>query len=106
MPVLATLSQVVLVITAATLLYVAFTDLKEYQARNELVPLLAGLCFLHAALSVRWTTLHWNLVFALLMYAVMLSVYSQRLMGGGDLKVLPDALLWVRMRCELAFALL
>jgi len=106
MAVLATLSQVVLVVTAATLLYVAFTDLKEYQVRNELVLVLAGLFFLHAVLSGRWTSLHWNLGFALVMFAVMLYFYSQRLMGGGDLKLLTVAFLWVGISCALPFAVL
>jgi prepilin peptidase CpaA len=106
MSVLATLSQVVLVVTAGTLLYVAFTDLKEYTVRNELVLVLAGLFFLHAVLSGRWTSLHWNLGLALVMFAVMLYFYSQKLMGGGDLKLLTVAFLWVGLSCALPFAVL
>jgi len=106
MPVLATLSQIVLIVTAATLFYVAFTDFKEYTIRNELVLVLAGLFFLHAVLSGRWTTIHWNLGFALVMFAVMLYFYSQKLMGGGDLKLLTVAFLWVGPPYALPFAVL
>ncbi len=106
MPVFPTLSHVVLVITAATLFYVALTDLKEYKIGNDLVIVLAALFFLHAILSGRWTTLHWNVGFALVMFAVMLYYYSQKLMGGGDLKILTVAFLWVGLSCAMWFALL
>jgi prepilin peptidase CpaA len=106
MPVFPTLSHVVLVITAATLFYVALTDLKEYKIRNELVVVLAALFFLHAVLSGRWITLHWNIGFALVMFAAMLYYYSQNLMGGGDLKILTVAFLWVGLSCAMWFAIL
>ena len=54
-------SQAVLILTAAVLFYVALTDLKHFTIRNELILLLMVLFFLHAVLSGRWTTLHWNL---------------------------------------------
>jgi len=106
MLVLAAFSQVVLVVTAGALLYAAFTDLTEYKVRNELVLVLAGLFFLHALVSGRWITLHWNIGFALFMFAVMLYFYSQNLMGGGDLKMLAVAFLWVGLSCALPFAIL
>jgi prepilin peptidase CpaA len=68
--------------------------------------MLAALYFLHAVLSGRWTTLHWNIGFALVMFAVMLHFYSQKLMGGGDLKILTVAFLWVGLSCAMWFALL
>jgi len=106
MPVFATLSHVVLVITAGALLYVAVTDLKEYKVRNDLVLVLAGLFLLHTLLSGRWTTLHWNIAFSIFMFVVMLYFYSQNLMGGGDLKMLTVAFLWVGIHCALVFAIL
>ncbi len=44
-------SYFVLVIAAATLFYVALTDLKEFKIANELVLVLAGLYVLFAVLS-------------------------------------------------------
>lgn len=82
------LSHVVLVITAAVLFYVALTDFKEFKIRNELILVLAGLFVIHALLSGRWVGAHWNLVFAALMFCVMLYFYGQNLMGGGDVKIL------------------
>ena len=98
-------SQVVLILTAAMLFYVALTDLKHYKIRNEVILVLAALFFLHAVLSGRWTILHWNLGFAALLFLIMLYFYSMKLMGGGDLKLLTVAFLWVGPFCSLPFAL-
>ena len=98
-------AQVVLVLTAATLFYVALTDLKHYKIRNEVILVLTALFFLHVVLSGRWTILHWNLGFAALLFLTMLYFYSMKLMGGGDLKLLTVALLWVGPFCALPFAL-
>jgi prepilin peptidase CpaA len=102
----APLSHVVLVITAAVLFYVALTDFKQFKIRNELILVLAGLFVVHALLSGRWVSAHWNLAFAALMFGVMLYFYGQNLMGGGDVKILTVGFLWVGFRCALAFAVL
>jgi Flp pilus assembly protein protease CpaA len=101
-----TLSHVVLVITAAALFYVAVTDLKEFKIRNELILASVGLFILHAFFSGRWVTLHWNLVIAALMFALMLYFYAQNWMGGGDVKILTVGFLWVGFSCALVFAIL
>ena len=102
----ASLSHALLVITAAVLLYVALTDFKEFKIRNEFILVLAGLFVVHALLSGRWVSAHWNLAFAALMFCVMLYFYGQNLMGGGDVKILTVAYLWTGVECALAFALL
>jgi len=97
-------STTVLILTGAVLFYVAFTDLKHYKIRNEFILVLTGLFFLHAFLSARWTTLHWNLGFAAILFVLMLYPYSMKMMGGGDLKLLTVAILWVGPFCALPFA--
>lgn len=106
MPVLLVFSHVVLVATAGVLFYAAFTDLKHYTIKNEIILVLAGLFFLHAFLSGRWGMLHWNVGFALLMFGLLFFAYARNMMGGGDLKILTVALLWVGLNCALPFALL
>src|SRR5262245_42108598 len=96
-------SHVVLVVTAGLLLYVAANDLREFKVRNELIIILAGLFFIHAGLSGRWVTLHWNVGFAAVMFACMLWAYAQNLMGGGDLKLMTVAFLWSGIHCALPF---
>src|SRR2546423_46981 len=102
----APLSHVVLVITAAVLFYVALTDFKEFKIRNELILVLAGLFVVHTLLSGRWVSAHRNLAFAALMFGVMLYFYAQNLMGGGDVKILTVAFLWVGFSCAFPFAVL
>jgi prepilin peptidase CpaA len=99
-------SQTVLVITAAVLVYAAFNDLRHYKIRNELIVVLAILYGAHVLLSGRWMTAHWNLAFAFFMFVVMCVFYSKRLIGGGDLKLLTVAFLWVGIGCALPFAIL
>jgi prepilin peptidase CpaA len=98
-------AHIVLIVTAATLLYVAWTDLKEFKIRNELVLCLAGLYVLFAVLSGRWVGMYWNVGFAIFMLVIMLYYYSQGLMGGGDVKMLAVAFLWIGTDCALVFAI-
>jgi prepilin peptidase CpaA len=98
-------AHIVLIVTAATLFYVARTDLKEFKIRNELVLCLAGLYVLFAVLSGRWVGIPWNIGFAIFMLIVMLYYYSQGMMGGGDVKLLAVAFLWVGIECALVFAI-
>jgi len=102
--VLAIQAQLVLVLTGATLFYVALTDLKHFTIRNELVLFLAALFFVYAVLSGRWTQLPWNIGFAIVMFFVMLYYYSLKLIAGGDLKLLAVAFLWTGPLYALPFA--
>jgi prepilin peptidase CpaA len=97
-------SEVVLVVTAAVLLYAAHNDLRRYKIPNELIGALAALFLIHALVSGRWTSAHWNVAFAAVMFLAMLVIYSRRLMGGGDVKLLAVAFLWVGIDCALPFA--
>jgi prepilin peptidase CpaA len=97
-------SQEVLILTGAMLFYVAIVDLRHYKIRNEVILVLGALFFLHAFLSGRWTSMYWNIGFAALLFLIMLYYYSKNLMGGGDLKLLTVALLWVGPFCALPFA--
>ena len=98
-------SQAVLILTGGVLFYVALTDLKHYKIRNEFILVLTALFLVHAFLSGRWVTIQWNFGFALLLFVIMLYFYLKKMMGGGDLKLLTVALLWVGPFCALAFAL-
>jgi prepilin peptidase CpaA len=99
-------AHIVLVVTAGLLLYVAANDLREFKIKNELILLLGVLFFVHAGLSGRWVSLQWNLGFAALMFALMLWAYAQKLMGGGDLKLLTVGFLWAGVHCAIPFVLI
>jgi prepilin peptidase CpaA len=100
------LSDVVLVITAGVLLYVALTDLKEFKIRNDVILVLVGLFVIHAFLSGRWASSHWNLALAAFLFLVLLYFYQRGWMGGGDVKILTVGFLWVGIDCALVFAVL
>jgi len=99
-------SYVVLVLTAATLFYVAFTDLQEFKIRNELVLVLAGLFLIYSLLSGRWAGMYENIALAGITFAAMFYYYQQGLMGGGDVKLLAVAFLWVGVWGAVPFAML
>jgi prepilin peptidase CpaA len=96
----------VLIVTAAILFYVAYNDLRRFKIRNELIIALAVLYIIHAVVSGRWTSAQWNVAFAGVMFAAMLLLYARKLMGGGDVKLLGVAFLWVGIDCALPFAVL
>jgi prepilin peptidase CpaA len=96
----------VLVLTAAVLLYAAFTDLKHYKIGNELIVLLVGLFFLHSLFADRWTNTAWSIGLATGVFLFLLYFYSRHWIGGGDVKILPVAFLWAGIECALPFVLL
>lgn len=100
------LAHTVLVITAAVLLYAAWTDLRHYKIRNELIIVLAGLFVIHAILSGRWVEMYWNLAVAFFVFLILLIFYIRKAVGGGDLKLLTIGYLWVGHTCMLPFTVL
>ena len=102
----AVLSYWLLVVTAATLFWVALTDLRKFKIRNDLILVLIVLFFMHAILSGRWREIYWNIGLSVLMLAIMLYFYSLKAMGGGDAKLFAVAFLWTGPWCALPFAIL
>jgi Flp pilus assembly protein protease CpaA len=100
------LSQVVIIITATILFYVAINDLREYRIRNEYVITIACLYGIYAFLSGEWVYAHWNIALALLMFIVLLIFYTQNWLGGGDVKILTVGFLWAGQRYAMPFSLL
>jgi prepilin peptidase CpaA len=100
------LSLWILALTAATLFWVALTDLREFKVRNEFVAILAGLYLIYALCSGAWTSMQWNFAFAFLMLLGGLYAYSLRQIGGGDLKLLAVAFLWTGPWFAAPFAIL
>ncbi|WP_409192569.1 prepilin peptidase [Bradyrhizobium sp. RDM4] len=96
----------VLVVTSAVLLQAAWTDLREFKIRNDLILALAGLFVLYALLTGHWVVLRWDLAFAALMSVVLLALYGTGWMGGGDVKILMVAFLWTGLSGALPFAVL
>jgi len=91
------LANVVLVVTAAVLFYVAVTDLKHYKIRNELMLALIALFFIHTLLSGRWLNAAWGLGLAAFVLIFLLYFYSRHWMGGGDVKMIGAVALYLSL---------
>jgi prepilin peptidase CpaA len=84
------LANAVLAVTAGVLLHVA----------------IAALFLAYTGITGRWDALFWNLAIAGLVFVVLLYFYSRSWMGGGDVKMLSVAFLWIGSDCALLFAVL
>ena len=100
------LANLILLVSGAVLFYVAVTDLKAYKIRNEVMLLLISLFVLHALASGRWLNLGWNIALAALVLGFLVFFYARGWMGGGDVKILTVAFLWIGTDCALVFAIL
>ena len=100
------LANLILLVSAAVLFYVAVTDLKAYKIRNEVILLLISLFVLHALASGRWVNAGWNIALAALVLGFLVFFYARGWMGGGDVKILTVAFLWIGTDCALVFAIL
>jgi prepilin peptidase CpaA len=95
---------VIIAATSCILVYVAIADLQNYTIKNELVLLLAALYFIYVFATDRWDEVLSHIGIALLAFLGLLASYSYRLLGGGDVKLLTVAFLWVGVECAFLFA--
>jgi prepilin peptidase CpaA len=96
----------IFVLTSGVLFLVALTDSKEFKVPNELVAVLAALYVVHALLSGGWISIHWHVVFALLILSGGAYAYWIQQVGGGDLKLLSVAFLWTGPQFAAPFVVL
>jgi prepilin peptidase CpaA len=86
------------------LLYVGFTDFRTFKIRNDVLMLLVLLYALLAIVSRSWIEIIENVMLAIFMFAVLLWFFAQRFIGGGDVKLVSVACLWVGAHCALLFS--
>ncbi len=98
--------NIILVVTAGVLLSAAIIDLKRYTIGNTHILALVVLFIAFTVVTGRWTTLVWNTGIAALLFVVLFYFYSRSWMGGGDVKMLTVAFLWIASDCALLFAIL
>lgn len=94
---------------ATILIFVIVDDLRNFRVRNEAVAALAVLFLLRAALSGRYAEALSHAGFAAVMFAVLLLMYvlinARGRMGGGDVKLLGAAFLWLGIENAFVFSL-
>jgi prepilin peptidase CpaA len=94
----------IVAITCCVLFYVASADLQNYKIKNELVLLLGTLYFIYVVATGRWSEVPSHIGVASVIFLGMLVCYSHGLLGGGDVKLLTVAFLWVGANFALLFA--
>ena len=90
----------------AVLLYVGFTDFRTFKIRNDVLLLLVLLYILLAIVGRSWIEIIENVILAIFMFAVLLWFFAQKVIGGGDVKLVSVACLWVGIHCALLFSAL
>jgi len=94
---------------AAILIFVIIDDLRNYRIQNEAVAALAVLFLLRTALRGCYQEALAHAAFAAVMFAVLLLMYvlmnARGRMGGGDVKLLGAAFLWLGIENSFVFLL-
>jgi Flp pilus assembly protein protease CpaA len=90
----------------AVLFYVGLTDFQTFKIQNNVVLLLVVLYVLFAFVARAPSEILSNLVLAAIMFAVLLWLFSRGVIGGGDVKFVTAACLWIGLHCALLFSII
>jgi prepilin peptidase CpaA len=91
--------------TVMVLCYIGYTDFRTFKIRNESLILLLGLYAAYALLTRSTFEILSNVLFGIVIFAILLFFYARKLIGGGDVKLLSIACLWVGVHCALLFSI-
>jgi prepilin peptidase CpaA len=89
----------------AILSYVAFTDFQTFRIQNNVVLLLLVLYALFAVVARTRFEILANLMVAAVIFAVLLWFYIRGVVGGGDVKLVTVACLWIGLHCLFLFSI-
>ena len=93
-----------MLLLAGAVIFIIYDDLHHYRIRNSITALL-GLLFLAWTIARGdYSNLLWHAVFAFGASTLLLCLYARHLMGGGDVKLLAVAFLWVGWQGSLIFS--
>jgi prepilin peptidase CpaA len=90
----------------AVMFYVGFTDFRTFKIRNNVLLLLLLLYVLFALVARTPSEILSNVIFAAIIFAVLVLFYTKGVIGGGDVKLVSIVCLWVAVHCALLFSLL
>jgi prepilin peptidase CpaA len=89
----------------AVLGYIAYTDFRNFKITNGSVLLLLLLYGLYALVARPPYEILSNVTLGAIMFAVLFWFYTKRVVGGGDVKLVPVVCLWVGAHCALVFSI-
>jgi Flp pilus assembly protein protease CpaA len=92
------------VATIAVLFYVGLTDFRTFRIPNETILLLLLLYCAYALVARSASEILGNVLVGAIMFGILLLLYARRALGGGDVKLLSTASLWVGIHCALPFS--
>lgn len=90
----------------AVLGYVAYTDLRNFKIHNSSVMALLLLYGLYALTDRSRYEVLTDVILGAIMFGVLFWFYTKRVVGGGDVKLVPVVCLWVGAHCALAFSVI
>ena len=98
--------MIVQMLLAAVLIFVVYEDLRFYRIRNGAVMFIVCIFFAWAIFRDQYSVLALHTCFAVVMSFILLGLYAKGFMGGGDVKLLGAAFLWVGWHGSLLFSIL
>jgi prepilin peptidase CpaA len=90
--------------TIAVLFYVGLTDFRTFRIPNETILLLLVLYIAYALVARSGSEIALNILIGAIMFGILLLLYARGALGGGDVKLLSTASLWVGIHCALSFS--
>ena len=94
------------VATLGLLFYIGLTDLRTFKIHNLSLGLLLVLYALYAAAARSLSDVISDVVLCAIVFAILIWFYSRGAIGGGDVKLLPIACLWLGIHCAFPFSVL
>lgn len=92
--------------TVAVLFYIGLTDLRTFKIHNLSVGVLLLLYVPYAGEARSLNDVFFDVALCLLVVATLIWFYSKGVIGGGDVKLLPIACLWVGTHCAVLFSVI
>ncbi|WP_424362196.1 A24 family peptidase [Methylocystis parvus] len=97
---------VILIALVATLVFTIVDDWRNYTIRNEAILILLALFAARMIALGDYAHIGGQLMLAAFMFVTLLIIYSRGWMGGGDVKLLAVAFLWIGVAELSTFTLL
>ncbi len=88
----------------AVLFYIGFTDFRIFKIRNNVILLLLILYALFAIVARTPSEIAASLALSAIAFAVLLWFYVKGVIGGGDVKFVTVACLWIGLHCTVLFS--
>lgn len=90
----------------ATLIYIIIDDLRNYRIKNYSLVFLLVLFLADTIIQGAYVDAGIQLLIALIFFVILLFPYARGLLGGGDVKLLAVAFLWLGGPQRMMFAIL